>query len=296
MTENIKSSTQNQLKIILTLGLPASGKTTWATQFALENSYMNICKDDIRYANPNIKEKKVIELRDTKTVEMLERGISVIWSDTNFNPIHKARAEELRKQFNAVVEIKDFTNVGLEECIKRDIPRGTKAVGEKVIKKMYYKYVYKPEVIEHNPNLPNCYIFDIDGTLALKSPERGYFEWNKVDLDLPNSPVIKLCNILGNTPNAKMFIFSGRDESCRDITCDWLESFLQIGIWLNDKLFMRPAGNQEDDRIIKKQMYLDHIKDKYNVLGVIDDRTKVCRMWRELGLPVFQVGNPDREF
>jgi hypothetical protein len=29
---------------------------------------------------------------------------------------------------------------------------------------------------------------------------------------------------------------------------------------------------------------------------VIDDRPKVCRMWRSLGLSVFQVGNPDYEF
>ncbi len=129
-----------QLKIILTYGLPASGKTTWAEQFARQNNYTNICKDDIRLANPTYNEKKVRDEKDLKTRESLSNGKSVIWSDTNLNPIHKKIAEEIALEFNATVEIKDFSDVPLKECLKRDAHKGTKAVGAKVIKKMYYEY------------------------------------------------------------------------------------------------------------------------------------------------------------
>jgi predicted kinase len=284
-----------QLKIILTYGLPASGKTTWAEQFAIENNYTNICKDDIRLANPTYKEKKVIIERDLKTRESLSSGKSAIWSDTNLNPIHKKMAEEIAKEFNATVEIKDFSDVPLEECLKRDIHRGVKAVGDQVIKKMYYEYLFAPQKPIETPQLDTCYIFDIDGTLAIKSPERGYFEWDKVGLDFPNIPVLTVFFYLANAMvlRPKIFIFSGRDESCREETIKWLGEYINIDDYI---LLMRPKNNTEDDRIIKEKMYENHIKGKYNVLGIFDDRPKVCRMWRQLGLPVFQVGNPDVDF
>jgi hypothetical protein len=59
---------------------------------------------------------------------------------------------------------------------------------------------------------------------------------------------------------------------------------------------MRPADDQRADDVLKSELYYQNIRDRYNVLGVIDDRPKVCRMWRKLGLSVFQVGNPDYEF
>lgn len=289
-----------QLKIILTYGLPASGKTTWAEVYAIEKDYTNICKDDIRLANPTYKEKNVIFERDLKTRESLSSGKSVIWSDTNLNPIHRKMAEEIALEFNALVEVKDFSDVTLEECLKRDIHRGAKAVGDQVIKKMYYEYLFKPEVSIEAPQLDYCYIFDIDGTLAIKSPNRGYFEWNKVGLDSANEELLILL-LLISSPNAgkdhprKIFILSGRDETCRAETEKWLSKYLP-NQGLDYTLLMRLKGNTEDDRVIKKKMYENHIKEKYNVLGVFDDRPKVCRMWRQLGLPVFQVGNPDVDF
>jgi hypothetical protein len=59
---------------------------------------------------------------------------------------------------------------------------------------------------------------------------------------------------------------------------------------------MRAADDQRSDDITKSELYDMHIRDQFTVLGVIDNRPKVCRMWRQLGLPGFQVGNPDYEF
>jgi len=43
-------------------------------------------------------------------------------------------------------------------------------------------------------------------------------------------------------------------------------------------------------------LYEKCIKGKFNVNAVFDDRLQVCRMWHELGLPLFRVGDPDADF
>lgn len=45
-------------------------------------------------------------------------------------------------------------------------------------------------------DLKNCYIFDIDGTLAHRLDRRGPHDLKKVDLDAPDDNVIKLNRIL----------------------------------------------------------------------------------------------------
>jgi len=52
---------------------------------------------------------------------------------------------------------------------------------------------------------------------------------------------------------------------------------------------MRPAGDIRKDVLIKQEIYEREIKDKYNVLFVLDDRQSVVDGWRSLGLTVFQV-------
>lgn len=52
------------------------------------------------------------------------------------------------------------------------------------------------------------------------------------------------------------------------------------------QLHMRDDKDYRDDTVIKKELYEQHIKGKYNVLFVIDDRKKVVDMWRNEGLVV----------
>lgn len=157
-------------------------------------------------------------------------------------------------------------------------------VGEKVIRDMHDKYLAKPvEPVAYEPNLPSCIIVDIDGTVA-KMNGRGPFEWDKVGSDLPKGEVIELVQHLANT-DAEIIFVSGRDSVCRDTTMFWLRTYFPC---FKD-LFMRPAGDQRDDRIVKQEIYEREIKGKYNVRFVLDDRNKVVDMWRSLGLPCFQV-------
>jgi adenylate cyclase class IV len=61
----------------------------------------------------------------------------------------------------------------------------------------------------------------------------------------------------------------------------------------SQKLFMRQAGDNRDDRIVKREIYEREIKGRYNVRFVLDDRNKVVALWRDLGLPCFQVADGD---
>lgn len=297
-------------KVTILQGLPGSGKSQIAKKIVDETgNTKRLNKDDFRAMFDNSKwsghnEKFILTIRNLSIEEALKNKFNVVVDDTNFHPKHIKDIKEIAQKYNAQVEI-IFIDTLLEECIKRDLIRPN-SVGEKVIRNMYNEYLKpKPSIVEYNPDLPDCYIFDIDGTLALKHPDRGYFDWAKVGLDFPNTPVVEMCKILDY--KRKIFFFSGRDKICKEQTRAWLHNVLfvetnnymdstNLPILFNENLFMRPQGNQEDDRIIKKKMYEDNIRGKYNVIGVVDDRPKVCDMWRELGLPVFQVGNPNNKF
>jgi hypothetical protein len=60
-----------------------------------------------------------------------------------------------------------------------------------------------------------------------------------------------------------------------------------------DLLFMRKTADSRPDTVIKREIYRSYIKDKYSVLFVLDDRTRIVNMWRNLGLTCLQVAPGD---
>ena len=76
---------------------------------------------------------------------------------------------------------------------------------------------------------------------------------------------------------------SGRDDTYRDETIQWLKRHLNLGSG-DYILYMRKAGDYTPDDVMKKDWYQNLIKTEYNVLFCIDDRKRVVDMWREVGL------------
>lgn len=291
------------LNLILTRGLPGSGKSTWARQVVLDHpaKYVRVNKDELRdmlhagkYSKGN--EAIVLRVRDAIVIDALKHGYNVIVDDTNFAPKHLERMNEIARELRGgghgtqvEVTIQDFTSVSIETCIDRDLKR-PRSVGEAVIRKMWREYLApKPPVIERNPKLQDCYICDLDGTVAINDGHRGWFDWDKVLGDKPNTAVIdslKAVKEFGGIWTTIIYV-SGRDESCRQQTTQWL---MVNGLPAGD-LHMRPAGDTRDDRIIKEEIYRRDIEGKFNVIAIWDDRNKVVEMWRSLGLTVFQVAD-----
>src|SRR3990167_7915896 len=114
-------------KIILTKGLPASGKSTWAKKLLEEfpSLYKRINKDDLRKMLDDSKwskqnERFVLRTRNVLVETALEEGFNVIIDDTNFNPIHEEIMHKIAEKYPDVqVEVK-FFDTQLAECIARD--------------------------------------------------------------------------------------------------------------------------------------------------------------------------------
>jgi len=277
------------IKVYLTKGLPASGKSTWAKDLISKNpnQYKRINKDDLREMLDNSKhsddaEKFILNVRDSLILMAIEKGKHVIVDDTNLASKHEDRIRLLIKG-KAELVIQDFTDTPVDECIQRDLKR-SKPVGESVIRKMYNQFLKKTEEYNENLCLPVAIIVDIDGTLA-KMNGRSPFEWSKVGEDFCNNTIRRIVNGY----KGKVIIFSGRDGVCKDDTVKWL-SDNEIRY---DELYMRDQGNNEKDSIIKRRMFEENIRGKYYIDYVLDDRNQVVEMWRNMGLTCLQVADGD---
>lgn len=274
-------------KLLLLKGLPASGKSTHAKELVAKG-WKRVNKDDLRamidsgkHSKPN--EKAILYIEFHIASYFLANGYNVVVDDTNFAYEKEWRNEALAH--GAEFESK-FFDVPVMECIERDAKRGEKSVGAKVIMGMYNRYL-KP-VHQENRTLQPAFIFDIDGTLA-KMDGRSPYDYTKVSTDKVNENVGIVYGVLQEFRLAdnrfKMIVMSGRDSSCKEDTIAWLTKH-DIK---PDVLLMRGKDDVRKDSIVKKELYDKHVKEKYNVIGVFDDRNQVVDMWRGLGLTVFQV-------
>jgi predicted kinase len=279
-------------KVLVLVGLPASGKSTFANELLLKEpgQWVRSNKDLLRemahasrWSGSN--EKFILKLRDQITLMALEDNRNVIIDDTNFGH-HIDHIRELVKGL-AEVEVNDsFLQVSVEECIRRDAKR-SKPVGKGIILEMYRKYIEVPAPPqERDPNLPDAILVDMDGTLSLLNG-RSPYDASTCDQDPPNQPVLD--SVLMYQKSIKVIIMSGRTDDCRVPTEKWLAKY---GV-TPEAVYMRATGDQRKDSIIKQELFDRHIKGKYNIKLVLDDRKQVVVMWRSLGLTVFQVAEGD---
>lgn len=280
-------------KLILTKGLPASGKTTWAKDQVDKNpgKIKRVNKDDMRAMINNGKwskqnETDVLANRDMLIVYYLNRGFDVIVDDTNLAPRHEAHLRQFAEYHKADFEIKDFTDVPLEECIKRDQKRAN-YVGEKVIKGMYKQFLAPEPEIYEKPDRQRAIVCDIDGTLAHMDGKRSPFEWAKVGQDRPDEAVISL--LKRYAPDITIILLSGRDSVCRQETLKWLHDN-EVPY---DHLWMRPAEDMRKDNIVKRELFETYVRNDYAVDFILDDRNQVVEMWRDMGLKCLQVAEGD---
>lgn len=144
-------------------------------------------------------------------------------------------------------------------------------------------------------------IVDLDGTLALNQHRFHYIDkamvnkpdWNAYfeacDRDSPNIPVVECIRLLKET-GYKIHIFSARGNIVKNKTILWLKRY-KI---LYDYLTMREMDSYTPDDELKKR-WLTEMYPNFNeeIFCIFDDRDKVVKMWRSLGLTCFQVAYGD---
>jgi predicted kinase len=311
------------IKIFLTKGAPASGKSTWAkAEVAKEPlNYLHINNDDLRASFNNSVfsadyEKLITETRNFLIREGLKRNLNIIIDNVNANNRHWETTCKIAKESNKDIQVLEkFFYAELDELLERNAKReGRARVPDEVVKKFFKDLggkqfkTYRPKVeiftrrttaadrivepMVQDETLPRAVIFDNDGTISLIHAGRSPYDASTCHLDAPHPHVIECMKLYYNAGYKILFV-SGREDKDRGPT----EQFYQQHFpEVEYGLYMRKTGDMRKDVIIKEEIFNEHIKGKYFVAGWYDDRLQVSKWVYEQGLPLFRVNDPEANF
>lgn len=305
-------------KLIVMRGLPGSGKSTKAKELRaslVEQGWeaFRINRDLLRVMlhygvwNP-LNEGATMDVQMASVKALLGKkhtgkNLAVIIDDSNLTERHLARWKEVAAEFSAEYVLNDM-ETPIEICIERDAKRPD---GERVGRLRIFEMAMQSGYI---PAGTKFIVSDLDGTLAqidhrlhfVKNPQnlpdfkkdwKGFFDAIPQDELRPEVMAMVTKSFADAEYKAadgeKVYkiIFSARPERTREATEAWLE---KMGILSEfDTVIMRPDGDSRQDDEMKRVMYDRYLR-KYNVLEIFDDRQRVIRVWKELGLNVTDVG------
>uniref|UniRef100_A0AAU2K314 AAA family ATPase n=1 Tax=Streptomyces sp. NBC_00049 TaxID=2903617 RepID=A0AAU2K314_9ACTN len=301
-------------------GLPASGKTTAARALQAQSGgrMRRVNLDDLRsmldlpdpergrsYAH----EQTVLAVQDAAVRAAVDGGFDVVVDNTHLTK-HIPKRLKAAVGGLATFVVHDFTDVPLEECLRRDAAR-ERQVGEEIIRVLAEKHrnarkggwrltaewlnggsagAAGPPVTEYvaDPALPAAVMCDIDGTLALTG-DRGPYDFSRCELDLLNEPVRHALDAFRRADGDTIVLLSGRSEEHRTQTESWLRRH-EVPY---DELWMRAAGDTRRDDVVKAELFDAHVRHRYAVRVSLDDRDRVVAIWRRMGLPTWQVNYGD---
>lgn len=172
------------VELVLTRGIPASGKTTYAKVWVQSPpKRVRINRDDLRfqmyglYFGDPIDENTVTKVQHSMIAAALKGGNSVIVDDTNLNDKFARKLVTLGHRHGANVRVVDM-EIDLQEALLRNKIRTEmegRHVPDDVIRKMHGAFVNRkpldttsPVIRPYNgtPGKDKAIIVDIDGTLA----------------------------------------------------------------------------------------------------------------------------------
>jgi predicted kinase len=303
-------------KIKLMVGVPGSGKSTYALNLVRsDSSWVRVSRDDMRvmlagHYYPGERYETLVDgMIDFTINNALEKGWNVVIDNTHCK-IQTLKQTIAKWSKKGEVELEIIGSELSMEQIKEQNKQRHKVVPEDVIdrmnqgfrhilshKKELDKYIAETsEVVEHvisastlykpNKALPKAIIVDIDGTIANHHGVRGPFDWHKVHMD---EPITEILNIVRSLSHFYKIVFmSGRDEACRELTEAWLTTYYKGDDEV--ELYMRAEGDGRKDCIVKEELFMKHVAPKYNVEATLDDRDQVVDLWRNrLGIKCLQV-------
>lgn len=156
------------MQLVLMIGLPGSGKTTWAKNWVMEkpHSRIRVSRNTIRsMLGPNTlitnqREALISVIESTTVRDALKRGYDVVIDAHHLNPKVIKKWKNYVDMINDSPKINDVLtlkymhmNTPIDVCISRDKSRnGDESVGKEVILKLYEKYL---KVNEDQPGKGN---------------------------------------------------------------------------------------------------------------------------------------------
>jgi hypothetical protein len=152
----------------------------------------------------------------------------------------------------------------------------------------------KPQPPRRIEGVPDALLVDLDGTLAIIG-DRDPYDAARAEVDTLNEQVAWVAHSWlfdgaeARRDDRAVVLVSGRQEKDRPPTERWLR---RHGV-VHDALRMRATADTRNDAIVKRELYERHVRGRFNVVLVLDDRQRVVDMWRSLGLQCWQVAPGD---
>lgn len=298
-------------KLILTRGIPGSGKSTWAKFWVSEDPEHRIRFnwDDMRnmmgpYWVPSREPiNKHILWAAVNSAAYNDRPYDIVIDNMNLNPKdwkqyedwilnynNSLNSEETNTQY--VLEFKDFFTP-IEECVKRDSMR-INPIGEKTIREIYNKYrhfiqttnveKYVNNLIKPDPNKPYCVVIDMDSTTCFNINKRPWYGKGAAEEMINDIENPGVCDIIRTLESQyPIIVATGRDTSQAEVTEQWLN---QHNIHPTECYYRKYNDFRKGPEIKKEQ--IEKIMEKYNILVIFEDCEPIVKMYRDLGLTVLQ--------
>lgn len=303
--------------LLITRGLPASGKSTFAEAWLAEDpaNRARVNRDMIRFelygtwypvederGTVKEKEQRVTQVEHDRIRKALFEGKSVIVDNTNLNPQVFATYGKIARQFNVPLTHKDFP-VELQEALRRNAAR-ERQVPEFVYQDMQRKFMgpngefhlfpgdYPTKPFTPPAERQQAVIFDADGTLVdvrgvrhfMEGKHKNFDGFHRSSLWSPaHADVVALAKRF-HAAGYAIIVTTARQEQYREVTQKWLDD---NGVPYAN-IYMRKTNDGRKDGEVKREI-LAEIQRHYDVVHAVDDRDEVLDVWRSAGIGTTRV-------
>jgi len=284
-------------KLIVMRALPAAGKTTRAEEIVkISGNTVRLNKDLMREMLHFNKWSPKLEDTTHKAVRSLAKTLlsthNVVIDDTNLNASVMQGWKDLAKECSVMCEVIDMTDVPVGTCVARDNVRKfmrQRHVGYTVIKNM----AIRSGLTTFNDG--EVVLCDIDGTIAdikhrLHYVKNDHKDWKTFFAKMAEDTVredVRAMLVEHQRQGRTVVFLSGRPDSYVEQTTAWLKA----NHLDHHTVIMRRASDHRPDEIVKPEMLKSHFPNLGAIHCVLDDRPRVIKAWRELGLTVHDVGD-----